>query len=216
MEDIVFQISALEKFLFCRRLFGLTIIERQWADNVHTVTGSQLHERVHDFDSSESRGNRVILRGMKVFSPDLGVSGECDAVELVRDPNGVPVRGRSGTWSMFPVEYKKGKFQDNALHNRAQLCCQAMCLEFMFCCHIDYGYLYYISSKKRDRVDFDAELRDLVKSSLLEMRQLYDRRHTPMVKKHPACSGCSLHDICIPTLSSKKSVSAYMRGCGEG
>ena len=166
MEDIVFQISALEKFLFCRRLFGLTIIERQWADNVHTVTGSQLHERVHDFDSSESRGNRVILRGMKVFSPDLGVSGECDAVELVRDSNGVPVRGRVGTWSMFPVEYKKGKLQDNALHNRAQLCCQAMCLEFMFCCHIDYGYLYYISSKKRDRVDFDAELRDLVKSSL--------------------------------------------------
>lgn len=204
-----FQISALNRFLFCPRQFALVHIEGEWAENVHTFTGHLLHERTHDPEYGESRGNKLIRHAMRVFSPELGVSGECDTVEFLKSDTGITLADKAGLWAPVPVEYKKGA-DKGLVSDRAQLCCQAMCLEEMLCCEIQYGYLYYFETRRRTRIEFDSELRSLVKDSLVRMHELYEKRHTPVVKKQASCKACSLYHICMPVLSSKKSVSKYM------
>ena len=83
-EDEYLLISGLQHFAYCRRQWALIHIEHLWAENVLTVEGKLLHERAHDSSLRECRGDVVIVRGMKVFSAELGISGECDVVEFHR------------------------------------------------------------------------------------------------------------------------------------
>lgn len=52
-------------------------MEHQWAENYRTVDSSILHEKAHD-GGTESRGDLLIIRAMRIHSAVLGVSGECD------------------------------------------------------------------------------------------------------------------------------------------
>lgn len=202
-------LSGLQHFAFCRRQWALIHIEDQWAENYRTVDGHLMHERVHDQEFRESRGNRLTVRGLAVHSAELGISGQCDAVEFFQDPAGVPLRGRDGLWRPYPVEYKRGKPKQHGA-DELQLCAQAMCLEEMLCCVVPDGALYYGEPRRRTVVSFTAELRGQVRESLAEMHTLYQRRYTPKVKPSKACSACSLKDLCLPKLMGRKSVAAYL------
>jgi len=127
-EEEYLQLSGLQHFAFCRRQWALIHIEDQWAENFRTVDGHIMHEHVHDQGSRESRGDRLIVRGLSVHSAQLGISGQCDAVEFHRNPDGVALRGREGLWLPYPVEYKRGKPKEHSA-DELQLCAQAMCLE---------------------------------------------------------------------------------------
>ena len=50
-----------------------------------------------------------------------------------------------------------------------------MCLEEMLCCDIPEGALFYGETKRRQRIDFTAELRREVRTLLAEMHQLARR-----------------------------------------
>lgn len=127
------QLSGLQHFLFCCRQWALIHVEAQWQENFWTTDGTILHERTHNETLHEKRGDLVTVRGVRVFSRRLGVSGQCDVLELRRDEAGVPLPGREGKWLAYPVEYKRGEpKEDNC--DAAQLCGQAMCLEEMLCC----------------------------------------------------------------------------------
>lgn len=208
-EEDYLQLSGLQHFAFCRRQWALIHIEDQWAENYRTVDGHLMHERVHDQELRESRGDRLTVRGLAVHSARLGVSGQCDAVEFFKAPAGVPLRGRDGLWLPYPVEYKRGKPKE---HNadELQLCAQAMCLEEMLCCPVPEGALYYGEPRRRTVVSFTEELRGRVQDSLAEMHELYQRRYTPKVKPSKACNACSLKDLCLPKLMSRRSVSDYL------
>ena len=95
-EEDWLQLSGLQHFAFCRRQWALIHIEDQWAENYRTVDGHLMHERVHDQTFRESRGNCLTVRGLAIHSAELGISGQCNAVEFHRDTNGVPLRGREG------------------------------------------------------------------------------------------------------------------------
>ncbi len=209
-EEEFLQLSGLQHFAFCRRRWALIHLEQQWADNVLTADGTVMHQRAHDSASTESRGDLFIARGVYVFSATLGVSGQCDVVEFRRDPKGVPLPGKSGTWQPYPVEYKRGAPSG---HNAdaLQLCAQALCLEEMLCCPIPPGALYYGTPRRRQRVDFSPELRQAVKEALEEMHHLFRRGHTPKTKPTKACRSCSLQDLCLPQLDRRRSVAAYLR-----
>ena len=101
-------ISGLQHFRFCRRQWALIYIEQQWAENLRTTEGALLHERAHDEQFRESRGDTIITRSLRVYSLTLGLSGQCDVVEFHRDDRGVPLHGYEGTWLPYPVEYKRG------------------------------------------------------------------------------------------------------------
>ena len=208
-------LSGLQHFAFCRRQWALIHIENQWAENFRTVDGHLMHERVHDQEFRESRGDRLTVRGLAIHSAQLGISGQCDAVEFQRDPDGISLRDREGLWQPYPVEYKRGKpKEDNA--DELQLCAQAMCLEEMLCCTVPEGALYYGEPRRRTVVQFTLELRQQVRDSLTEMHQLYQRRYTPKVKPSKACNACSLKDLCLPKLMSRKKVADYLSAAMEG
>lgn len=207
-------LSGLQHFAFCRRQWALIHIEDQWEENFRTVDGSLMHEHVHDREFRESRGERLIVRGLAVHSAELGISGQCDAVEFYRDPAGVSLQGREGLWQPYPVEYKRGKPK---AHNadELQLCAQAMCLEEMLCCTIPEGALYYGEPRHRTAVPFTPELRSQVRDCLAEMHEMYRRHYTPRVKPSKSCNACSLKELCVPKLMRNKSVTDYLDSAME-
>ncbi len=209
-EDEYLMLSGIQHFAFCRRQWALIHIEQQWEENVRTMDGSLMHERVHDDSIREKRGDRIITRAMAVSSPRLGLSGECDAVEFHREKNGIPIFGMEGTFRIVPVEYKRGSPKENDC-DVLQLTAQALCLEDMLCCEIPEGFLYYGETRHRLRVVFDAALRERTEAVIGEMHELYRKHHTPMVKRRKACNACSLRELCLPQLEKTKPASVYLK-----
>ena len=209
--DDVLLISGIQHFAFCRRRWALIYIEQQWTDNQHTVLGQLLHTRVHDKTLTEKRGSLIVARDMPVFSRTLGIQGACDVVEFRSDNNGVALFGREGLWLPCPVEYKKGGSK-SCDADKYQLCAQAMCLEEMLAClQIETAYIYHGETKRRELVELNSELREAVRAIITEMRDYYERRHTPRVKPKKACTSCSLKDICLPKILREGRVSAYIQ-----
>ena len=213
-EDEYLLLSGLQHFIFCRRQWTLIHIEQQWAENYRTTDGKLMHEKAHDGTSTESRGNLVIVRGLRIMSADLGVSGACDVVEFHRNDSGVTLNGRDGRWLPYPVEYKRGEPKAGNC-DALQLCAQAMCLEEMLCCHIPEGALFYGQTRRRQVIAFTDELRAQVQSALAEMHQLFHRGYTPKVKPSKSCNACSLKELCLPVLGRKSSVSSYLTAAME-
>lgn len=212
-QDDDLQLSGIQHFSFCRRQWALIHIEDQWQENGLTAEGRVQHDRVHDESISDFRGGVLTLRGMRIRSDRLRVSGVCDAVEFTPDPDGIALRGREGLWRPCPVEYKHGagKLSDC---DRLQLAAQALCLEEMLCCEIPAGALFYWKTRRRERVEIDAGLREKTEHMLREMREYYDRHYTPRVKPGKACESCSLSDVCLPRLLRKgetASAAEYVR-----
>lgn len=203
-------ISGLQHFRFCRRQWALIHLEQQWAENLRTVEGKFLHERAHNEQLQERRGDLLTVRGLRVQSLTLGLSGICDVVEFRQDARGVPLSGKEGQWLPYPVEYKRGVPKQDGC-DELQLCAQAMCLEEMLCCEIPEGALYYGEPRRRLRVSLTKELREEVRSDAAQMHALYRRGHTPRVRRTKSCNACSLKELCLPGLQKSGSVRDYLR-----
>lgn len=209
--DECLMISGLQHFRFCRRQWALIHIEQQWAENLRTVEGNLLHERAHDEQLRESRGDLLIVRALRVQSLTLGLTGQCDVVEFQRDDTrGVPLAGKDGLWLAYPVEYKRGAPKQDGC-DELQLCAQAMCLEQMLCCKIPEGALFYGETRRRLRVAFTPELREEVCADAAQMHDLYRRGRTPQVKPTKSCNACSLKELCLPRLQKSGPVRDYLR-----
>ena len=205
----ILMLSGLQHFAYCRRQWALIHVEQQWQENLHTAEGQVFHRRAHDEEQTEVRGDTIIVRGMRVQSERLGISGICDVVEFTRSPDGIALAGREGRYQVHPVEYKKGAPKEHQA-DELQLCAQAMCLEEMLLCRIDEGSLFYGEPRRRTRVTFSPELRAQAEQMLGEMHQLDERGHTPRVKRHKGCSACSLKEICLPGMDRVPAASAYL------
>ena len=204
------QLSGLQHFAFCRRQWALIHIEQQWQDNLRTVEGDLMHRRAHNENIREKRGNILILRGLSVSSPTLGISGRCDVVEFHQHPSGIPLHQEEGFWLPYPVEYKRGSPKGH-MADELQLCAQAICLEEMLCCTIPEGALFYGETRRRVIVPFIPSLRQQVCGMVEEMHQLYHRGYTQKVKPTKGCNACSLKDLCLPKLMTNKTVDAYIQ-----
>ncbi len=207
-EDDFLMISGLQHFAFCRRQWALIHIEQAWKENILTIEGKFLHEKVHE-SSSEKRGDVIVTRSMPVMSRELGISGICDVVELWRDDDGITIYGREGKYRVVPVEYKRGAPKKNDA-DELQLCAQALCLEEMFVCDIPEAFLFYGEIRRRVVVPLTDELRRTVRDSLVEMHGYYKRGYTPKSKPTKACKACSLADICLPKMLKSVSVDGYI------
>jgi len=212
-EDDLLMLSGIQHMAFCERQWALIHIEQQWKENLFTVEGHFLHERVDDPFKTETRVNTMIFRAVPLTSFKLGLYGRADVIELVKtgekDTNSITVNEKSGRWKPFPVEYKRGKPKPDE-RDEVQLCAQAMCLEEMNGITINSGFLYYGKTHHRHIVEFDVELRSLVGQYARRMHELFNTGITPLPVKKPACNSCSLKDICMPkALHNKKSASEY-------
>lgn len=209
-EEDYLQLSGIQHFLFCRRQWALIHIEQQWMENGLTTDGKLFHSRVHDENSVELRGDILSVRGLRISSRSLGISGSCDLVEFHRvKENGITLRDYKGLWSVTPVEYKRGKV-DFSDADAAQLCAEALCLEEMLCCEISYGVLFWGEKHRRERVELNDSLRDKTRNAVQAMHQYYARGYTPKADRRPGCDKCSLVNICLPELNETRSVSDYI------
>ena len=214
-EDDFLQLSGLQHFKFCRRQWALIHVENQWVENFRTTDGAILHENAHNGAFSESRGDLLVTRDMRIFSRSLGVSGACDVLEFHRGETGIPLKGREGLWQPYPVEYKRGKPKEGT-EDALQLCGQAMCLEEMLCCEIPRGALYY------ERAGAAGLCRLYLRRVAAPVKVVHLRqksRYLPPQLRRKVYLGAAPRltvTLCLPKLMRGKSVSSYLRGAMEG
>ena len=208
-EEDYLMLSGIQHFAFCRRQWAMIHIEQQWEENYRTTSGELMHKKAHDEGAVEKRGEILIVRGLRISSKELGLSGQCDVVEFHQNKNGITLLGYDGKWNPVPVEYKHGSPKENNA-DELQLCAQAICLEEMFQTKIPDGFLYYGENRRRSHVDFTENLREEVKKISTEMHELLQKGYTPKVKFKKQCKACSLVNLCMSKLDKAGNVREYI------
>ena len=184
MSETYIPLSQINTYVFCPRRFYYESVEGHQMINAHVEEGKIKHEHVHTEVKNRRKGDKTISRRQYLASDTLGVSGYTD---LVEEKNGVP----------YPVEFKKAGM-GNWLNDQVQLCLQGMLLEEKTGVSIPHGYIFYIGSKRRRKVPFDAELRETTHRYLNEARALLASREIPKPVHDNRCNGCSMRPVCLP------------------
>lgn len=209
-EGRLLALSGIQHYSFCPRQWALIHLEQAWSENERTAAGRIEHERAHDEDLVEKRGDLLLARALRVKSEALGLYGVCDVVEFRKDQAGVTLRGHAGKWLPYPVEYKHGGGVSD-LSDKMQLCAQAISLEEMLACHIERGALFHFATRKREEVVFDDALRKSVAEVAAKMHRAFESGRT--IRPSPdkkGCRLCSLKDLCLPETLEKASVGSYI------
>lgn len=212
-EDKLLPLSGLQHYAFCPRQWALIHLEQSWEENVRTMEGRFLHEKVHSEDIREKRKDLIIARSVPMVSHRLGVFGIADVVEYqqVDDvKNCVRIHGQKGCWKPCPVEYKRGKGKVEDV-DRIQVCAQAICLEEMNDIDIEIAYIYYGMPRRREEVILSPTLKHKTLLTAKEMHKTYTEGLTPLkLKAQKGCTLCSLKEKCMPSISKRQTVAAYM------
>lgn len=208
-EEDYLMLSGIQHFSFCRRQWAMIHIEQQWEENVRTTAGELMHKKAHDEGAFEKGGNLLTVRGLRISSRGLGLSGQCDVVEFRQDAAGIALFGYEGKWKPVPVEYKHGAPKEHRA-DELQLCAQAICLEEMFQTEIASGYLFYGENRRRTQVEFTDSLRDEVRKLSKEMHELFRKGYTPNARPAKQCKACSLENLCVPRLQKAMKVRDYI------
>ena len=108
------------------------------------------------------------------------------------------------------MEYKHGSPKANDT-DRLQLCAQGMALEEMLVCDIPQGAIFYAETRRREKVELTAALREKTQKMADEMNDYFARGYTPKVKPGKHCNACSLKELCLPTLYRHSNVNDYIR-----
>lgn len=182
--DEPIMLSALQHWSYCPRQCALIHIEQAFDENVHTMRGNAVHQRVDEpgFESFEGVRSEHAL---PVWSERLGLIGKCDIVEFYPD-------GR-----IYPVEYKHGRKRAK-LHDDLQLAAQAICLEEMTGKPVTHGAIYHHTSRRRREVAITDTLRRQVEETVAAVRALLESGKLPPPVNDARCKECSLQDICQP------------------
>jgi CRISPR-associated exonuclease Cas4 len=183
------QVSALEHYSYCPRQCALIHLEHVWDENVFTMRGRDVHERVDEASSHVEAGVRV-ERALPIWSKRLNLVGKADAVEF-RD--GIP----------YPVEYKSGRHRRG--HSESlQLCAQAVCLEEMFGVKIDKGALYWHGSRERKEIALTDALKAQVREVSKAVHRMIAQSIVPPPVNDERCRDCSLREACLPDVVDDK------------
>lgn len=213
-EEEYLALSGIQHYAFCPRQWALIHIERQWADNLLTMEGSILHDKVDDPFNFEKRKNTVTVRAMPVSSAVLGFYGVCDIVEYERakgPEEAVELKHRKGFFRPVPVEYKRGR-PKNTDCDSLQLCAQAMCLEEKHGVPVKSGSIYYGQTKHRIIVELGDGLRGQVLRIAKAMHRDFDSGVTPAPNIKARCKACSLAALCMPQAArSGQTVQRYLQ-----
>ncbi|SDW00215.1 MULTISPECIES: CRISPR-associated protein Cas4 [Nitrosomonas] len=188
--DDPIMLSALQHYSYCPRQCALIHIEQAFDENVHTMRGNAVHERVDEPGLGSFEGVRTEY-ALPVWSEKLGLIGKCDVVEFYPD-------GR-----IYPVEYKHGKKRAKA-HDDIQLAAQAICLEEMTGKAVMHGAIYHHSSRRRREVAITTSLRQQVEETVKAVRALLASGKLPPPVNDARCKECSLKEICQPEALTNK------------
>jgi len=205
-EDELLPISALQHLVFCERQAALIHIEGLWEENVLTIEGHDMHERVHDQEAS-MLGNIRTVRGLRIRSLRLGLIGMADIIEFHHvensGENAVTLKDIPGWWRPLIVEYKHGKPKiDHS--DEVQLCAQVMCLEEVLNVTIEESVFFYGRPRRRHSVILNAALRQETEQVAEKLHSLMAAGKTPSPIYGRKCRSCSLIELCLPKVAGSK------------
>jgi len=185
----------VNEYQYCPRLAYLEWVQGEWADSADTVAGRRVHRRTDKASGKlpapedVDEDTRIHARSITLSSHRLGLIARMDLIESVGG-------------GVVPVDYKRGKRPHVArgAHDpeRVQVCVQGMILEeHGYAC--TEGVLYFVESRERVAVPFDAELRQLARNAIDGMRLIAaGGQMPPPLVDSPKCPRCSLVGICLP------------------
>jgi len=202
-EDDFIQISALQHYVFCPRQCALIHVEDVWRENVHTVRGEILHEKV-DTDTYETRGTLKTVRGLRIHSTRLGIVGRADVVEFRQSKDG------SDTPEVLPVEFKSGRPKED-VSDKVQLCAQALCLEEMLNTSVKHGAFFYGKIRRREQVEIDEQLRSQTESIIASVHEIVSKKIVAPARYMEKCKHCSLESVCLPKAMNERRLASYMK-----
>ena len=182
-------LSALEHHAYCPRQCALIHREQTYEENLFTLQGNAVHQRVDQPGSTTNGGVRSEY-SVPLWSTSLGLIGKADLVEFHGE-------------TPYPVEYKHGPSRWNQAAD-LQLCGQAICLEEMLDTEAPKGAVYHHSSRRRREVLFTPDLRRSVERAVLEIRRALDSDTLPDAPADARCKNCSLIDSCLPFVVSAR------------
>lgn len=176
-------ISALEHYAYCPRQCALIHVEQTYEENVFTLRGNRVHERVDDL-ACEKQGGVRVERALPLYSDRLGLVGRADVVEFHGE-------------TPYPIEYKHGgkRYHHPA---RIQLGAQAICLEEMTGHSVPKGALFHTSAHRRQEVEITEPLRAAVEEVVREVRTMLEAANVPPPVNDDRCPPCSLRKTCMP------------------
>ena len=186
IEDYVL-LSMLEHYSYCPRQCALIHREQTYDENVYTLRGNAVHERVDQSGIATVAGVRTEY-AVPLWSESLRLLGKADVVEFHGD---IP----------YPVEYKHSTARHGS-HADLQLCGQAVCLEEMLSVEVPAGAVYHFSSRQRREVEFTTSLREQVRDAVSTIRQMMNALTLPPAVADARCHNCSLIESCLPFVVS--------------
>ena len=186
----------LNEYVYCPRLCYMEWVQGEFAHNADTLDGRLQHRRVDQTSGNlpvagtvNDEFEKIHARSVLLSDETLGAIARIDLVET---------KGRQVT----PIDYKRGKTPDVPGHvydpERVQICVQGLLLRANgYQC--DGGIIYYVGSKRRIAVPFDAELIQRTQALLSEVRSMAAQGEIPPpLEDSPKCPRCSLVGICLP------------------
>ena len=206
----------IQHFLYCPHRWGLMKIDCAWAENYFVVKANMLHDRVHDSKNSYTLRGRKVFTSIPVYCdlPEYDIAGITDCIEGEPSASGAKLDNTGRLYRLCIVEYKpthpKGRDynQDDAM----QVFAQKVCVDSVFQCD-SQAALYYADDKKRVYLPFQAERAkwdEALRLTLALMRGYLQSNTIPPIPQGQHCAGCSMKDMCMPTLRRRFAVRAQI------
>ncbi len=182
-------ISSLNALEYCPRRFYYQFVQADMLINEFVLEGTLAHRRAHQPGMRATVEGAMQTTRLYLYSETLHLSGFADVVE---EQGGV----------LIPVEYKRGQ-QGEWLNDAIQLCAQALCLEERQSDKpaLLYGYIFYVGSRRRVRVNFSEELRTTTRAAITHAFEVAALEKPPVPLDGALarrCPNCSLIPLCLP------------------
>ena len=175
METELLPVRMINEATYCRRLFWLEHVTKQFAESHDTRDGTRIHARVdkrsgrlaeHEDGVDEAP---AVASSVTLSSEKLGIIGKIDLVESVRG-------------CAIPVDYKRGRaphLEKGAWEpERVQLCLQGLLLrEAGYAC--SEGVLYFAESRRRVTITFDDDLINRALGAIADARAIVSSMAIP-------------------------------------
>lgn len=203
-------IRSIQHYMYCPHRWGLLEIDKAWAENVFVTKANLMHKRVHDPAQYHAVKGRKVFTSVPVYNDreEYDLYGVTDCLELRVSEDGVAIDGSDQKYAIQIVEYKPTRPKNADYHEEdlMQVFAQKVCVDSVFQCDCEAA-IYYADTKKRILLPFREnykEYDDRLKQLLTEMRNNLKMGTIPPIRKGQKCSGCSMKDICMPSMKKIK------------
>lgn len=210
MSTIEIPIRSIQHYMYCPHRWGLLEIDKAWSENAFVTKANLMHDRVHNPDRNYISKGKKVYTSVPVYNDleEYNLYGVTDCLEMTKDKNGISIDGSKDRYSIRIVEYKPTKPKNKEYHEEdlMQVFAQKICVDYVFGGDCE-GVLYYADVKKRIYLPlkenfgvYDNQLKEL----LAKMRYDFEQGLIPPIRKGQKCSGCSMKDLCMPTIKRPK------------